>query len=769
MQTSPKPLASPRSKSAATKPPPSGRTRGTGAGLSTFLLGTALTTLAFAWSVDVQQQAIRRDVTHRSDLVTTGLARELARQRERLEAFAALVRLSPGGTRDALRAILPRTSSGGLAVDWVPRVPADGKKAFEEAQWLQGAPEYRLRRSDNSGPPLREHFPLLFGISSEIRANGLDLSAGFDLASVESLSPTLQAARDGSTSVSTSTVSVVTSEGKGFAAIFLAPVLVSETASGTTSLVGFIFGILPLESLLQAAVSDQDRYDLSMELRDVAGSTLLSHQAARGEISQALVVFWNLLGIGLPERDTSVQLSDQIWTLQTTAGLRLVTSHLTWTPWLIALLGLLLTVVATVATYAHLAREVSLAEVNRRLSSERRDSQQKLGALADDLDREKRDRRRTEQNLFREKQQFRLMFNAVPAMVFYKDTKNRFLLVNEAAAASLGKSVEEVEGKPCSEIIPSKAYELYRDDLDIIQTSKSKTGLIEEMPLPDGRTIWARTDKLPEYDSMGRVVGILVFSQDITDHRRAEDEVLRLNAELEARVTARTVELKAANQELESFAYSVSHDLRTPLRIMDGFSKLVLEEYAPMLPAPAQDYLQRLRGSAQRMGRQLEDLLQLTRLSRAEFRPQDVDLSGLARDVVAGLKQSTPDRRMDVVIEATPFARGDRDLLARVLENLLENAWKFTRPTPEPRIEFGSTTLAEDRTAFYVRDNGVGFDMVYATRLFDPFQRLHSQEEFEGTGMGLAIVRLIVRRHSGEVWTESVAGKGTTIFFTLGA
>jgi PAS domain S-box-containing protein len=354
-------------------------------------------------------------------------------------------------------------------------------------------------------------------------------------------------------------------------------------------------------------------------------------------------------------------------------------------------------------------------------------------------------------------------------MICYKDTKNRFLLVNEAAAAALGRSVDEVEGKPCSEIVPARAYELYRDDLEIIQTGKPKLGLIEEVRLPNGRTVSMRTDKLPEYDSMGRVVGILVFSQDITEHRNAEAEIRRLNEELENRVSARTSELRAANQELESFAYSVSHDLRTPLRTIDGFSKLLVEEHQDDLPQSARDYLNRLRGAAQRMGHLIDDLLRLTRVSRSEIHRDQVDLSALAREAAEELRITHPERRVDVIVEATPFATGDTTLLANVIQNLLSNAWKFTAQAKDARIEFGSRTVSGDRTAWYVRDNGVGFDMVYADKLFGAFQRLHSQEEYEGSGIGLATVALIIRRHAGEVWAESVPDHGATFYFTLGS
>lgn len=247
---------------------------------------------------------------------------------------------------------------------------------------------------------------------------------------------------------------------------------------------------------------------------------------------------------------------------------------------------------------------------------------------------------------------------------------------------------------------------------------------------------------------------------------KAEEEVRRLNADLERRVRERTQELEAANKEMEAFAYSVSHDLRAPLRAIDGFSQALLEDYRDKVDAEGQDYLRRVRAASQRMAKLIDDLLHLSRLSRAPMNRQSVDLSVLAERVVSELRTVEPFRGVEVLIAPGVMAEGDPGLLEVVLKNLLSNAWKFTGKTSHARIEFGVTDH-DGRPAFFVRDNGAGFDMAYADRLFGAFQRLHSEDEFPGTGIGLATVQRIIRRHGGRVWAEGAVGKGATFYFVL--
>jgi PAS domain S-box-containing protein len=256
---------------------------------------------------------------------------------------------------------------------------------------------------------------------------------------------------------------------------------------------------------------------------------------------------------------------------------------------------------------------------------------------------------------------------------------------------------------------------------------------------------------------IGGTEGAVVVVHDITEAARAHSELKLVNTKLEA-----------SNSELEAFSYSVSHDLRTPLRAIDGFSQALLEDYGDVLQAEGKDYLRRLRAAAQNMGRLIDDMLRLSRITRAELEWQDVDLSEMCRAIVAELVANAPERRIEISIEAGMHARGDAHWLHQAMENLLGNAWKFTSKTGSPRIEVGATSDAESgERVFFVRDNGAGFANERAEKLFAPFQRLHGADEFPGTGVGLAIVRRIIHRHGGRIWADATIGKGATFYFTL--
>ena len=255
---------------------------------------------------------------------------------------------------------------------------------------------------------------------------------------------------------------------------------------------------------------------------------------------------------------------------------------------------------------------------------------------------------------------------------------------------------------------------------------------------------------------------MLLSCVDITERKRAEEEITRLNADLRRRAA----ELQAANTELESFSYSVSHDLRAPLRAIDGFSLAVMDDHAAQLGEQGKGYLQRVRQASQRMSRLIDDLLDLSRMTRSAMHLEDCDMSAMAEAVIRGLRKDQPARDVDVVIEPGMRAHADPGLLRVVLENLLGNAWKFTAKQRQAHIYMGATSEG-GRPAFFVRDDGAGFDMAHVDKLFGAFQRLHGMHEFEGTGIGLATVRRIVRRHGGDIRAEGTAGAGATFTFTL--
>jgi light-regulated signal transduction histidine kinase (bacteriophytochrome) len=254
----------------------------------------------------------------------------------------------------------------------------------------------------------------------------------------------------------------------------------------------------------------------------------------------------------------------------------------------------------------------------------------------------------------------------------------------------------------------------------------------------------------------GRVAYLVAEGRDITSLKHAEKAL-----------EERTAQLEATNKELEAFAYSVSHDLRAPLRSIDGFSQALLEDYAPSLDAEAQRYLQRVRGASQRMAQLIDDLLALSRLTRSELHREPVNLSRLAHSIAQELHHSDPERQVEFVIAEQIVAQADARLIWVVLENLLGNAWKFTAKHPQARIEFGCLAQPDDQVAYFVRDDGAGFNMAYADKLFGAFQRLHTPAEFSGTGIGLATVQRIIHRHGGRVWAEGAVELGATFYFTL--
>ncbi len=355
----------------------------------------------------------------------------------------------------------------------------------------------------------------------------------------------------------------------------------------------------------------------------------------------------------------------------------------------------------------------------------------------------------------RAREQLQTILDATTAVIYLKDSEGRYVFLNRQFQKVFGLAREEVIGKTNVQLLAAcRAQSLFGGDRQILRERVPKE-LEETIQKADGAHTYLCL-KFPLVDAAGAPYALCCVATDITERKRADEDLRHAKEAADE-----------ANRELESFSYSVAHDLRAPLRTIDGFSQAVLEEYEGSLDAQGIKYLRQVRQSAQEMALLIDDLLSLSRLSRHELRRDRVDLSRLARLIAERMKVTEPGGRVSFMIQDGVFLNGDAILLRAVLENLLANAWKFTGKREEARIELGQVQEPGGAVTF-VRDNGAGFDMEHAGKLFGVFQRLHSAKEFEGNGIGLATVQRIVRRHGGQVWAEAAVDKGATFFFSLG-
>jgi PAS domain S-box-containing protein len=370
----------------------------------------------------------------------------------------------------------------------------------------------------------------------------------------------------------------------------------------------------------------------------------------------------------------------------------------------------------------------------------------------------------------RSEQRFRnaMQYSAIGKALL--DSGGRIVEANPAFAGIVGRQSQELVGVALTSLLDDSGSDPVRTSQmdvrldgtgEVIRTTRTlhRNG-------GDLRTVQLTFAPVP--NEPGTDVVRLVQVDDVTERVRAEAAVQALNRTLEARVAARTRELSDANRELESFAYTVSHDLRAPLRAIEGFSRILGERHADSLDEAGRDYLRRVRKATERMAELIDALLKLSRISRSGLNAAEVDLSALAADVGASLAEAEPERRVELRVQPGMRVRGDRTLLLTLLDNLMGNAWKFTRHVAAPRIEVGMDTGVDGHPVYFVRDNGAGFDPEYADKLFRPFQRLHSQEEFPGHGIGLASVKRIIERHGGQIEACGAPGQGATFRFRLG-
>ncbi|HSL44773.1 MAG TPA: PAS domain S-box protein [Anaerolineales bacterium] len=354
------------------------------------------------------------------------------------------------------------------------------------------------------------------------------------------------------------------------------------------------------------------------------------------------------------------------------------------------------------------------------------------------------------------------LMDHMPDHIYFKDTQSRFIRNSRSQAKLLGLNhPSEAVGKSDFDFFPHAA-KAYAEEQEVMRSGNPLVDYEEWVVWPDGREMWVSTTKVPLRNAEGQTIGIFGISHDITERKQAEQAIRQLNADLEQKAS----QLQAANKELEAFSYSVSHDLRAPLRAIDGYTRILVEDYEEKLDAEGKRICGVISTEARRMGQLIDDLLAFSRLGRKEMFTSRIDMKALAESVFDELVKDQDRSRIDFQVAKLPGTKGDLSLMNQVWVNLLSNALKFTSKKERAVIEVGSKQ-SKDENIYYVRDNGAGFDMEYANKLFGVFQRLHGESEFEGTGVGLAIVQRIIRRHGGRVWAEGEVEKGATFYFAL--
>jgi PAS domain S-box-containing protein len=369
-------------------------------------------------------------------------------------------------------------------------------------------------------------------------------------------------------------------------------------------------------------------------------------------------------------------------------------------------------------------------------------------------------RRKIEESLRTKTEELDSYFSNALDLFCIADTEGYFRKLNPEWEHVLGYTMSELAGCRFLDFVHPDDLQSTLDAVSTLDAQKSILNFVNRYRHKDGTYRWIEWRSRPH--------GELIFAaaRDITERKQAEEKIRTLNQELELRVAERTSQLEAANKELEAFSYSVSHDLRSPLRAIDGFSHILLEDYTDKLDEDGRRMLGIVRDNTQRMGQLIDDILQFSRTGRLQLKPSMIDMETLAHAVLEELEVQSGHAGLKVVIGHLPAAAGDAAMMHQVFANLIANAIKFSGKREAPRIEVGGEVQG-DEIVYSVRDNGVGFDMQYADKLFGVFQRLHSINEFEGTGIGLAIVKRIVSRHGGRVWAEGKVGEGATVYFTL--
>jgi PAS domain S-box-containing protein len=404
----------------------------------------------------------------------------------------------------------------------------------------------------------------------------------------------------------------------------------------------------------------------------------------------------------------------------------------------------------------------------RRLKQAYAEVEKRVEERTAELQREITERKCTEEALTQELYLLQTLLDNLPDNIYFKDIDGRFIRISKSKVEKFGLSdPAQVVGKTDFDFFTEEHARLaFEDEQRIMRTGQPLVGLEEKETWPDGSETWVTTTKMPLRDKKGLIIGTFGISTNITERKQTEERIRKLNEELKLRVIERTTQLEAVNKELKAFVYSVSHDLRAPLRAIDGYTNILVEDHEQSLDEEGKRVCAVICSETKRMGQLIDDLLSFSHISHAEMQVAPINMETLVYSVFNELTTPKSRGRIDFHVASLPLAIGDLTLMHQLWMNLLSNAIKFSSKRERAVIEVGYQQDGQ-RIIYSVRDNGAGFDMQHADNLFTVFWRLHSKKEFEGTGVGLAIVQRLIHRHGGEVWAESQVDKGATFYFTL--
>jgi PAS domain S-box-containing protein len=681
--------------------------------------------------------------------------------------------LSAGGlTRHALHTFVQRASHrypGLQAVSWDRRVPDTLREAYEQSLRQEGESHFQIteQAADGQLVPAAQR-PEYVVVTYIEPSAGNERALGFDVASTPDRRDALQRARDLAQPSGTGRLRLVQESGHHWGVLVFLPIYRQGLAPATVedrrrSLQGYVTAVIRIDTMVEASLQHAGWEGMVLRLEDEAApraQRVLYERHGRGVGAPSAVLAHEPKEISTGMRwEAPIELAGRRWGLQLAPTLEYLARQQSLQPWAVLGGGL----VFTSLLGAFLLVVTGRSAVIEQLVAERT---AQLEAANQELVNEIVERTRVEEALRASEQKFRSVVESAPDAIVLADSAGTLLAWNPAAQAIFRYGEDELIGTPLTRLMPERYRDTHRSGLARFRaTGESRVigGTVQVHGLRQDGSEFPIELALSSWQA-GAETFYCGIIRDITIRQQTEAAIRTLNDTLEQRVA----ELKATNQELATLSYSIAHDLRAPLRAIHSFSRILLEDYAAQLDAEAQSYLQRVSANALRMGRLIDDLLAFGQLSYQPLLKRPVAPADLVHEVLADLRPEYAHRQVELIVQELPPCQADPVLLKQVWANLVGNALKFTRGRPVTRIEVGCDAQAAGGPVYFVRDNGVGFEMQYADKLFGVFQRLHNVADYEGTGVGLALTQRIVHRHGGRIWAEAAVDQGATFFWTLG-